>query len=70
MPHVDVALAPPVVALREGLPIGEHVALSQVRALPEAVVVQPGSPVVHVARAHLSVGCSEKEESEARGCVT
>lgn len=57
VPHVDVVLASPVIALREGLPIREHVAFRHVCALSKAVVVHPGSPVVHVARTHLSIGC-------------
>lgn len=62
VPDVDVALVSPVVALREGLPIREHVAFLLVWTLPEAVIVQPGRPVVHVARAELPVGCSERRE--------
>lgn len=60
VPHVDVAFASPVIALGEGLPVGEHVAFLQVGALSEAVIVHPGSPVVHVAGVHLSVSCSEE----------
>lgn len=61
MPHVDVALASPVVALRERLPIRKHVAFLYVHTLSKAVVVNPGSPVVDVARLQLSVGCSEQK---------
>lgn len=57
VPHIDVALASPVVALREGLPVGEHIASVAVGALPKAVIVHPGRPVEHVAGAHLSVCC-------------
>lgn len=61
VPDVDVALLSPVVALREGLPIREHVAFLDVWTLSKAVIVQPGRPVVHVARAELPVGCSERK---------
>ena len=54
VPHVDVAFPAPVVGLREGLPVGEHVACLQVRTLAKAVVIQPGS---HRSRAHLAIGC-------------
>lgn len=60
VPHVDVALVSPVVALRKGLPIREHVAFLNVWTLSKAVIIQPGSPVVHVARMELPVGCSER----------
>lgn len=63
MPNVDVALVSPVIALREGLPIGEHVAFRGVSALSKTVVVQPGRPVVHVAGADLSIGCSKEKGS-------
>lgn len=66
MPDVDVALVSPVVALREGLPVREHVAFLHIWTLPEAVVVQPGRPVVHVARAELPVGCSERREEKRK----
>lgn len=58
VPHVDVALASPVVALRKGLPIREHVAFPDVGTLSKAIIIQPGSPVVDVARVELPVGCS------------
>lgn len=61
MPHVDVALASPVVALRERLSIREHVTFLYVGALSKAVVVYPGGPVVHIARLQLSIGCSEEK---------
>lgn len=64
VPHVDVALATPVIALREGLPIREHIALLNVCTLSKAIVVQPGCPVVHVARMHLSISCSEERRRE------
>lgn len=64
VPDVDVALASPVVALREGLPVREHVAFLDVRTLSEAVIVQPGRPVVHVAGMELPVGCSERREEK------
>lgn len=64
VPHVDVALASPVVALRKRLPIGEHVAFVSVGTLSETVVVQPGRPVVHVARVQLSISCSETGRRE------
>ena len=48
VPNIDITLASPVIALREGLPIGEHVAFCHVCALSKAIVVQPGSPIVHI----------------------
>lgn len=57
VPHVDVALVSPVVALREGLPIGEHVTFVCVWALSKAVIIQPRSPVVDVTVTKLSVSC-------------
>lgn len=60
VPHIDVALASPVIALRERLPIREHVALYHVSTLSKAVVIQPRSPVVHIPRTNLSIGCTEK----------
>lgn len=60
VPNVDVVLASPVIALREGLPVGVHVTLFHVWALSEAIVVQPGGPVVHVTRSNLSAGCPEQ----------
>lgn len=61
VPDVNVALASPVVALRERLPVWEHVAFARVCTLPKAVVVQPRGPVVHVARVNLSVSCSDRK---------
>lgn len=67
VPHVDVALVSPVVALRKGLPVGEHVAFLNVWTLSKAVIIQPGRPVVHVARTDLPVGCSEgRREKDKR----
>lgn len=70
VPHVDVAAAPPVVALGEGPPVGEHVAPLRVETLPEAVVVHPGRPVVDVARVELSVSWTQTERTEVCVCVT
>lgn len=64
VPNVDVALSPPVVALREGLPVREHVAFFHVWTFSKAVVVQPGSPVVHVTRSDLSVGCPGEKKNQ------
>lgn len=64
VPHIDIALATPVIALREGLPIREHIAFLNVSTLSKAIVVQPGCPVVHVARMYLSISCSEKRRRE------
>lgn len=63
VPHIDIALASPIIALREGLPIREHIAFLNVCTLSKAIIIQPGGPVVHVARMHLSIGCSEKKET-------
>lgn len=62
VPNVDVALAPPVIALREGLSVREHVAFCKVCTLSKAIVIQPGSPVIDVARAGQSIGCSGREK--------
>lgn len=70
VPHVDVAAAPPVVALGEGPPVGEHVAPLRVETLPEAVVVHPGRPVVDVARVELSVSWTQTERTEVCVSVT
>lgn len=66
VPHVDVALASPVIGLAERLPVGKHVAPLHVGTLSEAVVVHPGRPVVDVARVHLSVSWAKtgKRKSE------
>lgn len=66
VPHVDIALASPVIALRERLPIREHIALFQVSTLSKAVVIQPRSPVIHEARTNLSVGCTEEKRVKQR----
>lgn len=41
VPNIDIALASPVVALREGFAIWEHVTALQVRTLPKAIVIHP-----------------------------
>lgn len=61
MPDVDVTLVPPVVALGEGLAIREYITFSFVNALPKAIVVQPGCPVVDVTRANLSISCTKEK---------
>lgn len=62
VPHVDVALVAPVVAVRKGLPVREHVAFLNVWTLSKAIIIQPGSPVVHVARMELPIGCPDKDK--------
>lgn len=64
VPDVDIALASPVVALREWLPIREHVAFLHIWALSKAIIIQPRSPVVHVARMKLPIGCSGRRREE------
>lgn len=60
VPHVDIAPTSPVIALRKGLPIREHVAFLDVYTLSKAIVFHPGSPVVHVTGMHLSICFSKK----------
>lgn len=39
VPHVDIASASPVIGLREGLPIREHIAFRHVCTLSKAIVI-------------------------------
>lgn len=66
VPYVDIILASPVIALRERLSIREYVAFYLVYTLSKAVVIQPGSPVIHIARAHLTISCSQEKKGKQK----